>query len=200
MKKFITVILLFAVLMPALAKADTQSELQTQIKVLQLQIQILQLQLQLAQLTNQTSDISSTSSSEPAQYQQVKLYFVDESGLNGERVGCGSGMVGLNWSIPKTITPLKNSLDTLFALKNLNVGETGLTNLLYRSELKVSSASLDQDGVATVNLAGKLQLIGSCADQALAAQITKTATQFPTVKNVHIFVNSKTLEEILSTK
>jgi len=57
-----------------------------------------------------------------------------------------------------------------------------------------------EDGVATVNLVGTMMLGGVCDNPRVEAQLIQTALQFPTVSEVHFFINDTPLEEVLSLK
>ena len=57
-----------------------------------------------------------------------------------------------------------------------------------------------EDGIATINLIGKMQLGGVCDNPRFLEQLKATALQFDTVKEVRITINGNSLEELLSQK
>jgi spore germination protein GerM len=87
----------------------------------------------------------------------------------------------------------------LFSLKDRFYGESGFYNSLYQSNLKVDSAKIE-NGIATIKLSGNLMLGGVMDNPRVKAQITETALQFSTIKEVRIFINDKTIDEALSLK
>lgn len=132
---------------------------------------------------------------------QVKLFFIarDDNGITGKKIGCGDSIISVDIEIPKTSTPLKDTLEKLFSFKEEYYGQSGLYNSLHRSSLKVENASV-KDGKATINLSGDYILSGVCDNPRFAAQITETALQFSTVNEVQVFINDETLEDVISEK
>jgi spore germination protein GerM len=74
-----------------------------------------------------------------------------------------------------------------------------LYNALYQSDLQVESVSI-VDGIATINLTGRLLMGGECDNPRIQAQLEQTVLQFPTVTKAEIFINGKTLADALSLK
>ena len=130
---------------------------------------------------------------------QVKLYFVvlNDNGKSGKLVGCGDSLVAVDRDIPHSASPLTDTLTALFAVKTQYYGQSGLYNALYQSDLKVEGVSA-HNGVFRVNLVGKTQLGGECDDPRFIGQIRETALQFPTVKQVDIYVNGTPIEKLIS--
>ncbi len=132
---------------------------------------------------------------------RVKLFFIalNDNGRSGKAVGCGDSVVFRERDIPKTESVLKDTLTMLFSAKQQYYGTSRLYNALFQSDLRVTGISA-HDGVFTVDLAGKLVLTGVCEDARIKAQIMETIMQFPTVKQVNVFVNGVALESLLSGK
>lgn len=125
--------------------------------------------------------------------QTVKLYFVSlNSEEPGESIGCGDSLIAVNREIPKTITPLKDTLNLLLSEKRQNIGESGLYNSLYQSNLKVDRIDL-VSGVAKIYLTGTYQMGGVCDTPRFEWQLKKTALQFPTVKEAIFYLNGTLL-------
>lgn len=134
--------------------------------------------------------------------QTVKIYLIAIEGndTQSEKIGCNDQIIAVERKIPSTKAPLTQALQELFSLHDQYYGQSGLYNALYQSQLSISSVSIDTLGKATIKLTGKLQSGGVCDDPRIKAQITKTALQFPTVKNVEIFINEEKLDDLLSGK
>ncbi|TSC70085.1 MAG: hypothetical protein CEO12_582 [Parcubacteria group bacterium Gr01-1014_46] len=121
-------------------------------------------------------------------YQGVKLYFYNPSldqGVGG--VQCTkAGLVEVTRTIPKTITPLEDTIKLL--LKGELTEEErsqGITTEFPLSGVSLTNVNL-KEGVATLEFADPLNKTGggSCRIAILWAQIETTAKQFPTVKEV----------------
>jgi hypothetical protein len=130
---------------------------------------------------------------------RVKLYMValEDNGKSGKLIGCGDSLVEVNRDIPRTGSPLTDTLNLMFSLKDQYYGQSGLYNSLYSSDLKVEGISA-HDGVFRVNLVGKLILTGVCEDVRIGEQIKSTIMQFSTVKAVNVYINGTPLEQLLS--
>jgi hypothetical protein len=130
---------------------------------------------------------------------KIVLIAVGDDGRSGTKIGCGDSAVPVQVMVPHTTGVLKAALDALLALEQREYGESGLYNALYQSDLRLQSATLN-DGKAVIKLTGSLKLGGECDNPRVDAQITQTALQFSTVKEVQVFLNDKTLESALSLK
>jgi len=132
--------------------------------------------------------------------QTIKIFMIaiDDNGKSGKKIGCGDSVVAVDREILPTQAVLKAAMEQLVSIKDKNYGQSGLYNALYQSSLNVDSVSIDENGKATIKLSGTLQLVGTCEDPRLEAQLRETAMQFPTVKSADIFINDKNLTEIMS--
>lgn len=128
---------------------------------------------------------------------QVKIVFIALN--NGGNVGCGDSTQQVIRTLAPTTAPLKAAMQELLAQKSQYYGQSGLYNALYQSNLSVQDASIN-NGVATINLSGTLQLGGTCDSPRVQAQLEQTALQFSTVTKANIFINGKPLAEALSQK
>lgn len=128
---------------------------------------------------------------------QVKIVLIALS--SGGGIGCGDGTQQVVRNITPTTAPLKAAMQELLAQKSQYYGQSGLYNALYQSNLSVQNVSID-NGIATINLSGTLQLGGTCDSPRVQAQLEQTALQFPTVNKADIFINGKLLKDALSQK
>lgn len=131
----------------------------------------------------------------------VRLFFValDDRGKSGQKIGCDDSLVAVERRIPTTGTPLASAIAELVSIRDKNYGQSGLYNALVQSRLTVERVTLVA-GLAEIRLAGAVSLGGACDAPRVDAQIRQTALQFPTVKNVAVFINGVPLERVLSSK
>ncbi|MCL5432534.1 MAG: GerMN domain-containing protein [Patescibacteria group bacterium] len=137
----------------------------------------------------------------PPLVSQVKIFLtaLEDSGNSGLKIGCGDSLIPVTVDITPTTKPLTQALNELLSLKQQYYGESGLYNALYNSDLKLDSATVE-NGVAEIYISGNLSLGGVCDDPRVQAQLEQTALQFPTVKEVKIYINNIPLSEVLSEK
>ncbi len=130
---------------------------------------------------------------------RVKLFFIalNDNGKSGQRIGCGDSVVFRERDIPRTDSPLRDTLMLLFSAKQQYYGTSRLYNALYQSNLKVDGISA-HEGVFRVDLSGTVRLGGVCDNPRFEAQIKETIMQFPTVKQANVLINGTPLEKILS--
>lgn len=118
----------------------------------------------------------------------VQLYFYNpalDQGPGG--IACTrKGLVAVSRTLPKTVTPLKESIELLLQ-GNLSSEERdrGLETEFPLPGLSLTSATIT-DGVATLTFDDPqgTTVGGSCRTGILWAQIAATAEQFPTVTSV----------------
>ncbi len=136
---------------------------------------------------------------EPPVFNQVQIYFIalGDAGQSGVEIGCNDSAVPVEVAIEPTTAPLTAALETLFSIDSREYGETGLYNAFYQSNIQLENATVE-NGLATINLSGDLQLGGACDNPRIEAQIEQTALQFPTVDEVDVFLNGQPLEDVLA--
>lgn len=124
----------------------------------------------------------------PSDSTSVKLYYYNPSldqGPGGAQCS-RAGLVAVDRAIPKTSTPLKDSIQLLLQGK-LTTDEKarGITTEFPLSGVTLTNATI-QNGVATLTFADPQNKTsgGSCRVSVLWAQIEATARQFPTVQSV----------------
>lgn len=130
---------------------------------------------------------------------KIKVFMIAENdnGASGKLIGCGDSAVAVEREVPETQAVLKTAMEQLVSIKDKNYGESGLYNPLYASSLNLESAVID-NGKATVKFSGTLNLVGTCEDARLQAQLRETALQFPTVQSVDILINDTNLRDLIS--
>jgi hypothetical protein len=124
---------------------------------------------------------------------------VGDNGQSGIKVGCGDSLVAVKEPIEPTSGVIRASLNKLFSFKQQNVGQSGLYNALWQSNLTLASARVD-DGVATVTLTGSVQMGGECDTPRFKGQIEQTILAQPGVKRAVVFLNGKPIDQALSLK
>ena len=131
----------------------------------------------------------------------IHLYFIQDGdqGKNGKAVGCGDSVVPIDVSMERSPNMLQDTYALVAKFNRPSVNGGLYKNYLTKSTLKLEKASI-QDGKATIELSGKLDVGGECDAPRIAAQLTEPARQFPEVKEVAVTVNGKPLEELLSLK
>lgn len=132
----------------------------------------------------------------------VTIYLValEDAGKNGPAVGCGDSLIAVNRPVNPTDQPIQAALKELFSIKELHFGQSGLYNALWQSSLQVISASVDGNGVATVAIAGQVQMGGECDTPRFKGQIVQTILAAPRVKKAVVFLNGKPIDQALSLK
>jgi len=133
--------------------------------------------------------------------QNAKLFFVaiGDNGVSGKMIGCGDSLVAVTVALDNPAGPLRSALEQLLAMHNPYYGQSGLYNALFRSDLSVQSVTI-QNGVAQINLGGAMTLGGVCDNPRVQQQLEAVALQFSTVQQVHIFINGRSLQDVLSLK
>lgn len=140
-----------------------------------------------------------TSKKTVGELSRIKIFLIalEDQGRVGKLVGCGDSLISLDKGEKFTSEPIKNALEELFSIKEQFYGQSGLYNALAQSNLKVENVSLINNK-AIVRLSGTYSLAGSCDNPRFEGQIRETILQY--VKETEIFLNNKSLGEILSGK
>ncbi len=118
----------------------------------------------------------------------IKLYYYNpdlDQGPGGAQCS-RNGLVAVERIIPKTVTPLSESIKLLLRGEITQAEKAeGITTEFPLPGLALTSASIT-DGVATLNFSDPQNKTGggSCRVSVLWAQIEATAKQFPTVTSV----------------
>lgn len=131
----------------------------------------------------------------------VMVYYIalEDNGVSGAPVGCGDSAVPVEVSVGFGQDALVFAYEKLLYEHERNIGQSGLYNALYQSDLTVKSAEI-RDGKATIALEGTLMLGGECDNPRVLAQLEMIPGQFSGVTSVEITINGKPLAEALSLK
>ena len=152
--------------------------------------------------TKQT-DTSTQSNDQTSQLNSVTkpltLYYVatEDNGIAGPMIGCGDSLVSRTTAPVTTTDIIKSSFEQLLSGKNQYIGQSGLYNALYQSDLTYASSTTAGDTV-TVNLTGSLKLGGECDSPRVEAQLENTAKTAAGTTKAVINLNDKPLSESLS--
>lgn len=132
---------------------------------------------------------------------KIKIYLIaiDDNGKGGKKIDTGDSLIPIERTISTPSSPLVGAITELLSIKDRLYGQSGLYNSLYQSNLKVENARII-NGVATINISGKLMLGGELDSPRVKAQIVETALQFSTIKEVKVFINGKPIDTVLSLK
>lgn len=131
----------------------------------------------------------------------LTLYYVaqGDDGVSGAAIGCGDSLVA-TYTEPVAFTDqLRASMQRIVSDDSQFLGQSGLYNALYMSDLVYESGSVEGDTV-TVNLSGKVVLGGVCDGPRLAEQLAQTAETAVGVGSSVLLVNGVPLSELLGQK
>lgn len=128
----------------------------------------------------------------------IKVYMValGDEGKSGKKIGCGDSLVATTRSIQPTTAPLTAAINELLATPQNPAGHPPLQNFWKGRNLRVVSVSI-LNNTATIRLAGEVFVAGICDIPRIEAQIEETAKQFPSVKQVRVFIGRQTLRNAL---
>ncbi|HEV7681398.1 MAG TPA: GerMN domain-containing protein [Pyrinomonadaceae bacterium] len=130
--------------------------------------------------------------------QHIKIYLValGDNGKTGKKIGCDDSLIAVTRDIKKTTSPLTAAIGELLLTPQHPEGSPNLENFWKGKNLKVRSVSL-VNGTATIQLSGEVFVAGVCDEPRIQSQIEATARQFPTVKNVRVFLGKQTLADAI---
>lgn len=129
----------------------------------------------------------------PPATQQVNIFLISQGGGS---VGCGDSVVPVVRSIAPTNNVLTAALNELFNLKTQTIGESGLYNALYQSDIRLDRVVI-VNGEAQVSLSGNVRTGGVCDKPRVIAQIEQTVRQFSTVTSTKITLNGAALADAI---
>lgn len=129
----------------------------------------------------------------------LTVYYIatEDNGITGTLVGCGDSLVANTTAPITTSDVVKSSFEQLLAGKDQFIGQSGLYNALYQSDLTFTSSTV-AGGTVTVNLTGTLKLGGECDNPRVQAQLEQTAKTAAGTDAVVINLNGKPLSDSLS--
>jgi len=143
-----------------------------------------------------------TTSKPSSETMGVNLYFIalNDKGKLGIKIGCDDSLVAVQKTLPSSKAPLSAVLTELLSLNTQYYGENKLYNALYQSGLKLSTVIINPGGKTTMKLFGDVKLGGVCEGPRIIGQLRQTTLQFPSVKEVTIYLNDKLIEDAFSVK
>lgn len=119
----------------------------------------------------------------------IRIYFISPNA--GGPAACGDYIIGAGIGIQRSNDPERDAeiaLERLLAQKSEWVG--GLYNPLARSNIKLESVNVSDNGLITVNLRGHYaKPEDDCDNLRVKAQVWNTAKQFRGVKTSNILLN-----------
>ncbi|MDQ0278134.1 4-amino-4-deoxy-L-arabinose transferase-like glycosyltransferase [Arthrobacter silviterrae] len=130
----------------------------------------------------------------------VTLFYIaqGDGGASGPLVGCGDSAVAVTSASISYTDPVEGALRALLSDHSRQLGQSGLDNALWQSQLSVES--VDRSGPAvTAHLTGTLAMGGECDIPRVEQQLLLTAKQAAGTP-VAITINGKTLKDALSLK
>jgi LysM repeat protein len=130
-------------------------------------------------------------------FTNVKVALIELN--SGGSVGCGDSVVLVDRPVAPTRAPLTAAINELLSIKQRDYGQSGLTNILYASNLHVQNITI-VNGHANIWLTGNVSLAGECDDPRAVAQFEETAKQFSTVQTASVYINGVLLQTLLSGK
>lgn len=116
---------------------------------------------------------------------------------SGGPLGCGDRVAPVLQEFPATNGILRATLQRLLSIKTQFYRDSGLYNALYLSNLRIDDVRID-NRVATIRLSGGIVMSGTCDGPRIQAQLEQAALQFSTVSQVQVFINGRTLQEVLA--
>lgn len=127
------------------------------------------------------------------------LYYVatDDNGMSGELIGCGDSLMRVEGEITQASDVVVASFEALLGNQEREIGQSGLYNALYQSDLSISHWAKDGDMI-TVDLTGSLKSGGACDDARITKQLESTAAMAAGASQATILVDGTPIEEILS--
>lgn len=129
---------------------------------------------------------------------RVKIFLVapNDNGKSGPKIGCNDSLIAVERELKQpTQAVLTASLNELFSIKTQTVGQSGLINALYQSNMQLKSAQV-VNGRMVVHLTGTPKYGGACDVPRFKEQISATIRQFSTTANAIIYVNDVLIENL----
>lgn len=155
--------------------------------------------------TKQASDEEPTEKSDEqapgsADFEPV-LYYVatNDNGVAGEKIGCDDSLVQTKGEKVQGDDEVVATMQALLENHDQKIGESGLYNALYQSELTFNSWEKTGKNV-TVRLSGEVRSGGTCDDPRIIAQLEHTAATAAGAETATVMVNEVPIEELLSSR
>lgn len=130
----------------------------------------------------------------------VTIFYVavGDGGASGPIGGCGDSLVAATSPTITFTDPVEGALRTLLKNHEMEVGDSGLLNALWQSNLTVTSVDRSASPIVA-NLEGTLKLGGECDNPRVQLQLLLTAQQAAGVP-IDVTINGRPMAEALSLK
>lgn len=139
----------------------------------------------------------------PPSTSMLSLFYVaiGDNGTSGPMIGCGDSLVLVPTKADGVTAnnQLQLSFEHLLANHDKQIGQSGLDNTLWQSNLQFVSAVKSGD-VVTVQLSGTVLSGGVCDDPRIIAQLKQTAMVAVGAGEAEVLVNGMPIEQVLSAK
>lgn len=143
---------------------------------------------------------SKKSDKQPSQAsrEELALFYVaiDGGGVSGEKIGCNDSLVETKYEAAQTDDEVVAAMQALLAKDDQYVGESGLYNALYQSDLTFNRWE-KAGGEVTVYLSGEIRTGGTCDDPRIIAQLERTAATAAEAETAKVLVNDQLIEDLL---
>jgi Sporulation and spore germination len=127
------------------------------------------------------------------------LVAIDDGGRSGVRFGCNDSLVAVRTPVKAGADALVTALAALLDPADSGVPPSGLYNALGASSLHFVSGYVN-GSTAVVNLSGSLRPGGVCDNPRIEAQLTQTVVSATGASRAEIYIDGRTLGDILSLK
>lgn len=135
------------------------------------------------------------------QTKQLTVFYVavGHGGHSGEEIGCGDSLVSAQTGDKTFQDQVKATFDHLLSEKSKDIGQSGLYNSLYQSDLTFDHSKMDGKTL-NVYLLGDVKSSGACDNPRIKAQLETTAKAASGAERAVIFVGPRSLDEILDLR
>ena len=131
----------------------------------------------------------------------LTIYYIamDDGGASGAHVGCGDSVVATFTAPERFRDQVGPTMRRLLADHRPLIGQSGLYNALYQSDLAYISASYDGHTI-TVWLTGSFMLAGTCDIPRAKAQLEHSAMTAAGAASALVYVNGIPIDDVLSLR
>lgn len=147
--------------------------------------------------TIQPSNLNDDATTDFVDQVSIALVLIGDDGQAGTLIGCGDSLVMVPRPITPTQAPLRSALEALLTYDPTVNGQPTYTNVLRQSILTIDRVAIE-NGIASVDLSGTLQLSGVCDNPRMENQLVSTIKQFSTVQTAVVTINDRPLAEVVS--
>jgi spore germination protein GerM len=144
---------------------------------------------------------ASSSASHSEQTAPLTVYYIaiEDNGGAGPKIGCNDSAVPTQTAAVAFTDKVEASMKALLATPSRDIGQSGLINVLYQSHLAYVDSRVE-GATVTVDLSGTFQLGGTCDIPRAKAQLEYTAMAATGAQQAAVYVDGRTLDDVLSLK